>query len=59
MSGSAKRPRGAENRPPDLASAEWFSLRRSQRREWRRLDHSLAIGVRAFLATVAWPPVAP
>jgi len=52
VSGSAKRPRGAENRPPDLASAEWFSLRRSQRREWRRQDHTMAILARKFFSAV-------
>ena len=51
MSGSAKRPR-EKDRAPDLTSAEWFSLRRSQRREWRRQDHTLAILVRKFFSSV-------
>lgn len=52
MSGSAKRPR-EKDRAPDLTSAEWFSLRRSQRREWRRQDHTLAILVRKFFSDAA------
>ena len=48
MSGSAKRPRGVGDQRPDVDRAEWFSLRRSQRRTWRRQDHTLAIGASAF-----------
>ncbi len=51
MSGSAKRPR-EKDREPDLTRAEWFSLRRSQRREWRRLDHTMAILARKFFSAV-------